>query len=60
VAETQLLTISLNDAVLGFKRYEDASLEYTGINKHQEEKIGLFDISIESKKLRIFTNQREL
>ena len=33
----------MNDAVYKFKRYEDASLEYTGINKHQNEDIGLFD-----------------
>lgn len=33
----------MNDAVYKFKRYEDASLEYTGINKHQGENIGLFD-----------------
>lgn len=50
----------MNDAVLGFKRYEDASLEYAGINKHQEGKIGLFDISIENKRLRTFTNERKL
>jgi len=51
----------MNAAVLGFKRYEDASLEYTGINRHQkEEQIGLFDTSIENKKLRIFINKTEL
>lgn len=33
----------MNDAVYKFKRYEDASLEYTGINKHEGEDIGLFD-----------------
>lgn len=33
----------MNDAVYKFKRYEDASLEYIGINKHQSEDIGLFD-----------------
>lgn len=33
----------MNDAVYKFKRYEDASLEYTGINKHQDENVGLFD-----------------
>jgi hypothetical protein len=34
----------MNDAVYKFKRYEDASLTYTGINKHEaEEKIGLYD-----------------
>ena len=33
----------MNDAIYKFKRYEDASLEYTGINKHADENIGLFD-----------------
>ncbi len=33
----------MNDAVYKFKRYEDSSLEYTGINKHAGEKIGLYD-----------------
>ena len=32
----------MNDAVYKFKRYEDASLEYVGINKHTGEKVGLF------------------
>jgi hypothetical protein len=37
----------MNDAVYKFKRYEDASLEYAGINKHiTENKIGLFDTVI--------------
>jgi hypothetical protein len=33
----------MNDAVYKFKRYEDASLEYTGINKHVGMDIGLYD-----------------
>ena len=33
----------MNDAVYKFKRYEDASLEYIGINKHSGEDIGLYD-----------------
>ena len=33
----------MNDAIYKFKRYEDASLEYVGINKHEGENIGLFD-----------------
>ena len=33
----------MNDAVYKFKRYEDASLEYTGINKRAGESVGLFD-----------------
>jgi hypothetical protein len=33
----------MNDAVYKFKRYEDASLVYVGIDKHQGEDIGLYD-----------------
>lgn len=33
----------MNDAVYKFKRYEDPSLEYTGLKKHEEQEIGLFD-----------------
>jgi hypothetical protein len=33
----------MNDAIYKFKRYEDASLGYLGINKHDGEDIGLFD-----------------
>ena len=33
----------MNDAVYKFKRYEDSSLSYTGINKHEGEDIGLYD-----------------
>ena len=33
----------MNDAVYKFKRYEDASLEYVGINKHTGENVGLYD-----------------
>ncbi|MEW5994663.1 MAG: restriction endonuclease, partial [Candidatus Zixiibacteriota bacterium] len=33
----------MNDAVYKFKRYEDPSLGYTGINKHEGEDIGLYD-----------------
>jgi len=33
----------MNDAVYKFKRYEDSSLVYTGINKHEGEDIGLYD-----------------
>jgi hypothetical protein len=36
----------MNDAVYKFKRYEDASLSYTGIKKHEEDNIGLWDTSI--------------
>ena len=33
----------MNDAVYKFKRYEDASLSYVGIDKHKDEDIGLYD-----------------
>lgn len=33
----------MNDAVFKFKRYEDASLEYTGISKHKTEVVGGYD-----------------
>jgi len=33
----------MNDAVYKFKRYEDSSLSYTGINKHEGEDMGLYD-----------------
>jgi hypothetical protein len=33
----------MNDAVYKFKRYEDASLEYIGISRHEGEAIGLYD-----------------
>jgi len=36
----------MNDAVYKFKRYEDASLEYVGINKHAGEDVGLFDTTV--------------
>ncbi|MFT4644708.1 MAG: hypothetical protein ACI8ZX_001114 [Planctomycetota bacterium] len=36
----------MNDAVYKFKRYEDASLEYIGINKHKDESVGGFDTVI--------------
>lgn len=33
----------MNDAIYKFKRYEDASLEYVGINRHEGDSVGLFD-----------------
>lgn len=40
----------MNSAIYNFKRYEDASLEYTGINKHAEdENVGLFSTVISKK-----------
>ncbi len=36
----------MNDAVYKFRRYENASLEYAGVNRHANERIGLFDTSL--------------
>ena len=37
----------MNDAVYKFKRYEDSSLSYTGINRHAGEKVGLFSTVVD-------------
>ncbi len=39
----------MNDAVYKFKRYEDASLEYIGLNKHKGDGIGLYDTVLSAK-----------
>lgn len=39
----------MNDAVYKFKRYEDSSLEYTGISRHANEEIGLYDTVISAQ-----------
>lgn len=42
----------MNDAVYKFKRYEDSSLTYTGIVKHNELRVGLFDTVITAEEFR--------
>jgi len=42
----------MNDAVYKFKRYEDASLVYAGINRHEREDIGLYDTVISQEEHR--------
>jgi hypothetical protein len=42
----------MNDAVYKFKRYEDSSLVYIGINKHEGEDIGLYDTVLKSGEYR--------
>ena len=39
----------MNDAVYKFKRYEDASLIYTGIDRHAGENVGLYSTVISRK-----------
>lgn len=47
----------MNDAVYKFKRYEDSSLEYIGVNKHEGEDIGLYDTVLTRKEyLSVFEN----
>ena len=41
----------MNDAVYKFKRYEDASLSYTGVFKHKDRNIGLYDTVIKSNEI---------
>ena len=41
----------MNDAVYKFKRYEDASLEYTGINTHTGTLIGGWDTVIDTSRI---------
>jgi Type III restriction enzyme, res subunit/T5orf172 domain len=42
-------SVRMNDAVYKFKRYEDDSLKYTGVNKHEGEGVGLYDTVLSSK-----------
>ena len=41
----------MNDAVYKFKRYEDSSLNYTGIDMHKDSVIGGWDTTVERKVL---------
>lgn len=48
----------MNDAIFKFKRYEDPSLSYMGVNKHAGEDIGLYDTVItQIDAQKIFSNQ---
>ncbi len=48
----------MNDAVYKFKRYEDASLSYTGINKHEGQNVGLYDTVLNQKEYQLnFVNE---
>lgn len=48
----------MNDAVYKFKRYEDPSLIYTGINKHEGEDIGLYDTSLKRSEYKAFVDKK--
>jgi len=49
----------MNDAIFKFKRYEDSSLSYTGIDKHDGKDIGGWDTVIKREEYeRLFYNQQ--
>lgn len=49
----------MNDAIFKFKRYEDASLTYTGVNKHENNEIGGWDTTLKREEYeRLFYNQQ--
>ncbi len=49
----------MNDAIFKFKRYEDSSLSYTGIDKHRGNDIGGWDTVIRREEYeRLFFNQQ--
>lgn len=49
----------MNDAIFKFKRYEDSSLSYTGIDRHEGEDVGGWDTVIRREEYeRLFFNQQ--
>ena len=49
----------MNDAIFKFKRYEDASLTYTGINRHIADEVGGWDTTIRKEQYeKLFYNQQ--
>ena len=49
----------MNDAIFKFKRYEDASLTYTGIDKHSNDEVGGWDTTIRKAQYeKLFYNQQ--
>lgn len=50
----------MNDAIFKFKRYEDTSLSYTGIDKHAGEAVGGWDTVIRREEYeRLYAGQQE-
>ncbi|MBO4574134.1 MAG: GIY-YIG nuclease family protein [Bacteroidales bacterium] len=44
----------MNDAILKFRRYEDSSLEYTGVNRHEDDEyVGTFESRIRKDETRL-------
>lgn len=49
----------MNDAIFKFKRYEDASLSYTGLDRHENEDVGGWDTVVKRKEYELlFYNQQ--
>ena len=49
----------MNDAIFKFKRYEDASLTYTGLDKHADDEVGGWDTTIRKKEYeKLYYNQQ--
>jgi len=49
----------MNDAIFKFKRYEDSSLSYTGIDRHEGDDIGGWDTVVKRKEYNVlFYNQQ--
>lgn len=50
----------MNDAIFKFKRYEDASLFYTGIDKHKDQDVGGWDVVLKREEYdQMFSRQRQ-
>lgn len=53
-------TVHMNSAVFAFRRYEDASLRYTGLESHDDlRQIGLFDtvITVQTEEVGVDTKR---
>lgn len=49
----------MNDAIFKFKRYEDSSLTYTGLDKHENDSVGGWDTVLKKKEYeQLFYNQQ--
>ena len=49
----------MNDAIFKFKRYEDASLTYTGVDKHSSDEVGGWDTTIRKEQYeKLFYSQQ--
>ena len=47
----------MNDAVYKFKRYEDASLSYTGVDRHAGERVGLYSTVVSREDYNLMAGQ---